>query len=101
MGAGPEHVPARTPMKALPTSCLTLVLLLGGGAARAAPSVCALTAQDLWQSCREGARDDVWTQRALCVNETSERDACLATARGAFDDARGECDDQHDARLDL
>jgi hypothetical protein len=86
----------------MPKSLRFLLLVLPFlfvNAAGAAKSPCRIIAQDAWQSCRLGARDDYWLARGICTNIAAA--GCADTAGEDQDDTLAECDDQYAARLDV
>lgn len=46
-------------------------------------------------------RDDFFTQSAICIDETLTDEGCLSDAEDEFDEGLEECNDVHEARLDL
>ncbi len=68
-----------------------------------ASDACKKSASDALHSCNKGAISDFWLQRAKCQNlpTAQQRLQCIASALNELGEALEECDDQHDARLDV
>jgi len=64
---------------------------------------CSRTAQVVKRACFNEARDDFWLATAGCINtpDQSEREQCREDADSDLEDARDECREQFQARLDL
>jgi hypothetical protein len=64
---------------------------------------CAKSARAAFRACKKGALDDFWIASGRCQNESDKaaRNACIDTARSERSDARDECPDQRDARLEI
>jgi hypothetical protein len=52
-------------------------------------------------SCEFDLRDDFFTVSAQCLDETMADDNCFAAAEDEFDEGLDECNDVHEARLDV
>jgi hypothetical protein len=78
-------------------------LLLGHLAvsAVAADAGCAESARMLRYACEYEVRAEFREATAPCLDNSTTKDACMADAEAAHDDARAECDETLQARLDL
>jgi hypothetical protein len=88
------------------TSAAAGVALLLGSALASAPaqaSDCAEVADSQLKACRNSAMDDYWVSIAICDNDAADdpQGLCPQAASQALTDARAECSDQLDARLDI
>jgi hypothetical protein len=84
---------------------LALGLALGAapGGAAAKARVCTQTASAQLDACKSEVKDDFFTARALCLNESdaAARDACFDEAKSEQQDAAEECREQRSARREL
>jgi hypothetical protein len=100
---------------ALGSALVATTLLLGGSvAARAGDdheqgldndnaAACSATSRDALTACRNDVRDDFWTTIGNCNNLAGDdaREACVADAKAARKEARGDCGDRFDAREEV
>ncbi len=82
-----------------------LVLPLGAGTADAfhGSNYCSNTAWLQYIACKSEIKDDLFSQRAICLNisDDAERDECIDEASANLEEARDECRGQLRARRDL
>ena len=66
-------------------------------------NACTDTAKAAYRACRNEARDDFWIAIGNCYNlsDPEARDACMETAMEEFMEAKEECKDQKEARLEI
>jgi len=64
---------------------------------------CSKTARTLRTACGFDVKDDFWLSKAQCINvsDRDERKECYKEVRLSRKEAREECEDQYDARLEL
>jgi hypothetical protein len=99
------------PRLSLEMAALTAVLSLISAPAMASKGnhdddkkgVCTRTAEMLRTACRFDVKDDFWLSKANCLNvsDGDERRECYEEAQTARREAREECRDQFEARLEL
>jgi hypothetical protein len=109
---GPQRLTPMFKGLALRSALVATTLLLGGPvAARAGhdheqgpdddnPAACSATSWDALTACHNDVRDDFWTTIGNCNNLSGDdaREACVADAKAAREEARGDCGDRFDAR---
>jgi hypothetical protein len=88
------------PIRIALAASLGCILLTMGGGAFAEPG-CAASAHIQRLSCEFNLRDDFFTVSAQCLDETMADDNCFAAAEDEFDEGLDECNDVHEARLDV
>jgi hypothetical protein len=110
----PEQGSTQTPRCTRPAAgrAARLVLILGIAALvwalaplppAYADDFCSRTAVNVLRACSNEARDDFWITRGNCINISNEdeRADCREEAWADWRDAREECREQYDARLEL
>jgi len=79
-------------------------LILGlNQSAMAANKACTKTSRDALIACKHEKKDDYWIARGNCQNlaDKQARKKCLKKARADWADAKEECRDQYEARLEV
>jgi hypothetical protein len=89
--------------RSLPTLLLSALALPSAADDLSRGLYCTATARFQFDACLAEAQADAARNRALCVNlaNPARREACLDDARDDLVEARGECAEQHEARLAL
>lgn len=82
---------------------LGLALAFAPGAAAAKTRVCTQTASAQLDACKSEVKDDFFSARARCLNESdaAARDACFDEAKVEKQDGTEECGEQRTARREL
>lgn len=83
-----------------------ITLGLGGAAYAGAGHAlfgCTPSAKSAWRACRSAATGDAYLEGAKCqqVADDDERDDCAEEVTGALAEARDECEQQHEGRLEV
>jgi hypothetical protein len=80
-----------------------LALAAAAQPAGAASEFCSSTARLLYEACQDEAEVDAQVAKAVCINESNSRRRadCLDDAKQAKSEARAECREQRDARIDI
>lgn len=89
-------------MKKTIAGCLAAAVLVCAPAPQAAAEPgCSASAQVQRLACEYDLRDDFFTSRAQCLDNSVPDDACVDDAQSEFAEGVDECNDVLDARLDL
>ncbi len=96
--------PYRRPAPTLAAAAgLGLVLTATVGVAKRSNDFCTQVSQAQYTACGHEVLDDYWVARAKCINRSNaaKRADCLDAARVTRNDARDQCREQRDARLEI
>ena len=85
------------------TASLILGVAMAAPAGAGSPRACSASSKAGFSACKHDAKDDRFEGQAICLNESDQdaRGDCLADLNGEFGEARGECREVLEARLDL
>lgn len=93
-------------VKLVGLACLVLAFVAAPAGARrfrTPRNACVATAVTMYAACGNDVRDDLYTQKAICLNLTDkvERDECVADARDERNENTALCGEQFHARVDF